>query len=82
MGLFIMEEPDTRCWQTLPASLKLLRLPLKPGKHNIRVVILGKRKEIVEEIRLPEFSVSSGQRIYSSIRASNKNLFLGEARIE
>jgi hypothetical protein len=72
--LFLTEEPDTRSWQTLPASLALLRIPLKPGKHNIRALILGKRGAPIEEITLPELFVSSGQKIYYSIRESDGNL--------
>jgi len=30
-AFFIMEEPDTRCWQTLPAYWTLLRIHLPPG---------------------------------------------------
>ena len=34
LAFFLMEEPDTRCWQTLPAGLTLLRVPLSPGVHD------------------------------------------------
>lgn len=32
---FIMEEPDTRCWETLPAYLTLARVPLTKGSNRI-----------------------------------------------
>ena len=73
LALFLTEEPDTRCWQTLPASLTLLRVPLTPGKHNIRASIRGKGGEIIEEINLPELFVSPGQRIYYSLRVGDGN---------
>ncbi|QTA92149.1 tetratricopeptide repeat-containing [Desulfonema magnum] len=70
-ALFLMEEADTRCWETLPASLKLIRLRiLRPGKHHFKVTVVRGRG-IVEEITLPEISVSSGRKIYHSIRVNN-----------
>ena len=68
MALFIMEEPDTRSWQTLPARLLLLRLPLHPGSNKVEVFVVGKHGSIVEKISLPALSVKTGQRIYQSIR--------------
>ena len=66
--LFVTEEPDTRSWQTLPARLTLLRLPLYPGTYNISIGVIGNRGEILERISFPEFDISAGQRIYHSIR--------------
>lgn len=66
--LFVAEEPDTRSWQTLPARLTLLRLPLYPGTYNISIGIVGERGGVIKKISLPEFDISNGQRIYRSIR--------------
>jgi hypothetical protein len=30
-----MEAPDTRCWETLPAYLTLIRVPVYPGDTPI-----------------------------------------------
>lgn len=30
---FLLEAPDTRCWETLPGSLTLMRAPLFPGEN-------------------------------------------------
>jgi len=64
-AFFLMEEPDTRCWETLPAFLKLLKIPLPPGTHHIKVRING------YETSLPAITVSSGRRVYHSIRSGN-----------
>lgn len=32
---FLMEVPDTRCWETLPATLTMIRVPLSPGSNQI-----------------------------------------------
>jgi hypothetical protein len=68
--LLVMEEPDTRCWQTLPATLKLLRFPLNPGTHRLKAVIRREGGEYAEEIILPELKLSPGQRVYRSIRVT------------
>ncbi len=64
-AFFLMEEPDTRCWETLPAFLKLLKIPLPPGTHHIKVRIDG------YETVLPAIKISSGRRVYHSIRSGN-----------
>ena len=34
-AFFVLEEPDTRCWQTLPAYWTMIRIPLPPGQEEI-----------------------------------------------
>jgi len=34
---FMLEEPDTRSWQTLPAYMTLVTVPLDEGKHQIYI---------------------------------------------
>ncbi len=67
-ALFIMEEPDTRCWQTLPGKFTLLRIPLSRGTHHIRASVFGRGGRIIREIPIPEFTVSPGQRRYYALR--------------
>jgi len=31
---FVLQEPDTRCWQTLPAYWTMIRVPLPPGRER------------------------------------------------
>ncbi|PIP38855.1 MAG: hypothetical protein COX19_10400 [Desulfobacterales bacterium CG23_combo_of_CG06-09_8_20_14_all_51_8] len=35
IAFFLMEVPDTRCWETLPGSLTLIRAPLFPGENPL-----------------------------------------------
>lgn len=35
IAFFLMEVPDTRCWQTLPGSLSMIRIPILPGADPI-----------------------------------------------
>ncbi|MBC2715967.1 MAG: hypothetical protein HF978_11720 [Desulfobacteraceae bacterium] len=37
IAFFLMEVPDTRCWETLPAYLTMIRVPLLPGENQIHV---------------------------------------------
>ena len=68
LAFMLMEEPDTRSWQTLPAKLSLVKLPLEPGAHKIRVQIRGNGS--VKDIDLPEIEFYRGQRVFYSVRAS------------
>jgi hypothetical protein len=38
------DTPDTRSWQTLPARLTFGRIRVKPGVHDVEVVVRGARK--------------------------------------
>ncbi|MFO7558998.1 MAG: hypothetical protein R6X10_09235 [Desulfobacterales bacterium] len=68
IAFMVMEEPDTRSWQTLPAKLSLIKMPLEPGVHKIRVQIRGGGS--MKDIDLPEIEFSRGQRVFYSLRAS------------
>ncbi len=65
--LFVLEEPDTRGWQTLPAGLAMIRLPLEQADQNMTVSI----GELNKTISLADKEISSGRRIYKSIRLYN-----------
>jgi hypothetical protein len=64
---FILEEPDTRSWQTLPARLAMIRLPLEQANQNMTISIGGENRTI----SLTDKEISSVQRIYRSIRVYN-----------
>lgn len=67
ISLLLLEEPDTRSWQTLPGRLTLIRIPLLAGQHSLRVRLSGGRYG-TPEIALPEFQLRPGQRIFHSLR--------------
>jgi uncharacterized protein len=35
--MFLLEQPDTRCWETLPGYLTLVRIPVAAGPHQFSV---------------------------------------------
>lgn len=68
LSLFLLEEPDTRSWQTLPGRLTLVRVPLPAGTHRLRVRVSGLNMASSSEIALPEFQLRPGQRLFHSLR--------------
>jgi len=67
--LFLLEEPDTRSWQTLPGRLSLVRIPLPAGEHRLRLHVASAGKighsQLVE---LPTVELRRGQRRFLSVR--------------
>jgi tetratricopeptide (TPR) repeat protein len=68
MTFIAMEEADTRCWQTLPAAFKLVRIPIGAGIHHFRVSIKQMEHGGGKEVILPELNVRRGGRVFYSIR--------------
>lgn len=67
-AFFLLEEADTRSWQSLPSRLKLLRIRLPAGQHSLKITSanrLGKNDNVLE---LPEFSIEAGQTVYRKVR--------------
>ena len=65
---FILEEADTRGWSTLPETLSLLRIPLKPGTHNIKITAKDGTPGGRLVIRLEGIRLEEGQRRYRKAR--------------
>ncbi len=66
-AFFVTEEPDTRCWQTLPAYLTLARLPTAPEAHSLHVTGLNITGEVL--MRQPGFEPGrAGRYFYYSLR--------------
>lgn len=66
--LFIMEEPDTRAWETLPGGLTLARFRVAPGVHrDLTIRVSGGSG--TASLSIPELTVRAGQRVYYAIRA-------------
>lgn len=68
LALFLLEEPDTRSWQILPAWFALVRIPVAPGSQSIRLLLKRVDGRLPEEIQLPEFTIEAGHRRFFSIR--------------
>lgn len=61
--LLLLEEADTRSWETLPGSLTLVRIELDSGIHNLEVSLENSDTVYLDGIEIPE-----GKRVYRSFR--------------
>jgi hypothetical protein len=61
--LFLLEEADTRSWETLPGGLTLVRTALDKGVHDLEISSGGSETVHINGIDIPE-----GGRVYQSIR--------------
>lgn len=68
--LVALEQADTRSWETLPAYLTLLRVPLRPGKHSVSLDVLVNDTNLVsiDYQRVFDVDLAPGQRQYKLIR--------------
>ncbi|HEY5674971.1 MAG TPA: hypothetical protein VIR78_14795 [Malonomonas sp.] len=68
VSLLLLEEPDTRSWQTLPARMTLIRVPLPAGSHKIRLDLTKGGYRDNRRVELPEFHLNKGERFFYSLR--------------
>ena len=68
--LVALEQADTRSWETLPAYLTLLRVPMSPGKHSVSLEVLTNESSAtsVDHQRVFDVDLAPGQRQYKLIR--------------
>jgi hypothetical protein len=60
ISFFLMEHPDTRCWQTLPASFTLVTIPFIKGElHKILLSSLGGG---IDSVALPDIDADDSNR--------------------
>ena len=61
--LFLLEEADTRSWETLPGGLTLVRMVLDSGVHNLEISSGDLQTIYLDGIYIPQ-----GKRVYRSLR--------------
>ncbi|MFT6302304.1 MAG: hypothetical protein ACI9XK_002200 [Granulosicoccus sp.] len=68
--LVAIEQADTRSWESLPAYLTLLRVPMEPGKHSVSLDVLVNDPSIssIDHQRVFDVDIAPGQRQYKLIR--------------
>jgi len=64
--LFLLEEADTRAWETLPGQLTLVRVPLDAGTHDLRLDIDSN----AYSTSLGSITIRPGQRVFRRLRTS------------
>jgi uncharacterized protein len=60
--LFLVEEADTRSWETLPNDLTLVRMPMDTGVHDVEISSGGSKTTHLK------VDISEGKRLYRSLR--------------
>ncbi len=64
----VTEQADTRSWLTLPGQVHVVRLRLPPGRHDVRLELLGPDGRVAAEQVLPGIVVRPGQWTFESRR--------------
>ena len=64
------EQADTRGWHTAPAQIRMARLRLPEGEHDLRVLFVDERGEVLSSWDIPAAHVRAGQRTYLHVRTS------------
>lgn len=61
---YATEIADTRSWLTLPGELHMSRLPLKPGKYDIKIELRGAGNHILHTHQYKDVQVKRGAKTY------------------
>ena len=64
---FVIEQADTRGWESLPATLSLVQIPLPPGTHDVDVSVDGANTRTYR-LTLEDVSIRAGRRTFRSLR--------------
>lgn len=64
--LFVLEQADTRSWETLPRELALLRIPLAAGEHTVSLRVNGGITS--DEVVLQSVAIKAGRQSFRLVR--------------
>lgn len=67
-ALFSQMQPDLRCWHTLPASLQMTRLFLKPGKYTLTLVFTDNNNTPKGKKQI-DVELKSGEKVFINQRS-------------
>lgn len=65
------EQADLRCWQTLPAEIRISKLTLKPGAYHITADCLSAGGGLVEKVDLGDYKLDAGQKTFVTFHSYN-----------
>ena len=66
--LMAADRADLRSWRSLPASLQMLRLPVKAGVHSVRIEVLGDYAQVLSTKDLGNIEIIAGKKIFLTAR--------------
>ena len=64
------EQADTRGWLTAPAQIRMARLRLPAGTHDLRIAFVDEGGQVLSSWEMPATQVKAGQRTYLHVRTS------------
>lgn len=64
----VSSRADLRCWQSLPAQIRISRLLIDPGEYSLSFTGIGKFGEELEDIGLGKVKLSPGDRRFFAVR--------------
>lgn len=64
--LFLLEQADTRSWETLPAQLSLVRIPMKAGSHTVSLSV--RDGSGLHSLRIDDIRTFPGRRSFRLLR--------------
>jgi hypothetical protein len=62
----LTEVADTRSWSTLPNDIQVARLPLPPGRYDVRVDVLDRGGRVIGEQAFPDVAVRAEAKTFIS----------------
>jgi hypothetical protein len=62
LALAAMDSTDLRGWNTLPAAIKVMRIPLDPGFHNVSYILKSQSGLTLKESKLGQLKFNPGQK--------------------
>lgn len=63
----IVDQPDTRIWNTLPDDIQMARLSLPPGTYRVTVQLRGRYGGIVKTKQLDDVIIQPGQMTFTTL---------------
>jgi len=68
-ALYVSEVADTRSWETLPAQVSMVQIPLDAGTHNVTLLIRHGSNEY--EVPVSDIQIEADQITYRSLRTGS-----------
>jgi hypothetical protein len=67
---FASEQPDLRCWRTLPAEILISKLTLEPGTYQFWAECVDGSGRVVRKVELGQRSLKRGEKIFLQFRTT------------
>ena len=69
VGMVASDRADLRQWSFLPNTIQIIRIPVSPGKYNLKLSGLGRDKQVTETFNDVSFNVDKRQKVIHMVRS-------------